>query len=413
MQCAASSRGTIWEEFMSRVFVVDPQLRPLHPCTPARARLLLKQQKAAVLRRFPFTLILRTVSPQAPVSPFRLKLDPGSRTTGVAVVNDATGEVVWVAELVHRGEQVREMLTQRRAARRSRRARHTRYRQPRFANRRDNVLTWVERLRKWCPITALSMELVKFDTQLLQQSGLAGDAYLFGTLAGFELREYVLTKWNHTCAYCGARDVPLELDHVVPKSRGGSHRESNRVPACHAYNLRKGQQPVEVFLSLRWALYEQLQATGLPVEIGSGGRTKWNRTMRGLPKAHWIDASAVGSSTPAVLHVERVMPWRITATGRQRGQMCLMDAYGFPRTRAKSSSCVQGFRTGDMVRAVVTKGKQTGVYSGRVAVRTSGFFNITTKKGAVQGVAARYCTPIQRADGYSYQRGGRCFLPNS
>lgn len=427
---------------MSRVFVVDTKLRPLHPCTPARARLLLKQQKAAVLRRFPFTLVLRTIPPEESVYPLRLKLDPGSKTTGLAVVNDATGEVVWAAELTHRGEQVRQALSQRRAARRSRRARHTRYRQARFANRhrpkgwlppslrsrRDNVLTWVARLRKWCPVNLLSLELVKFDAQLLQQPDLAAEDYQFGTLAGCELRGYVLTKWNNVCAYCGAAGVPLELDHVVPRSRGGSNRESNRVPACHGCNQKKGNRPLEEFLqdrpallqriqvhlktpladaaalnSLRWALYEQLQASGLPVEAGSGGRTKWNRTRLGMPKAHWIDAAAVGASTPAVLHVERVIPLLITATGRQRRQMVLIDEHGFPRSRAKASSYVHGFRTGDIARAVVTVGKQVGNYSGRVAVRASGFFNITTKRGTIQGVAARYCTSIQRADGYSYK----------
>ena len=91
---------------MSRVLVLDQQRRPLMPCTPARARLLLKQNKAAVWRRYPFTLILRVARLDAIVQPLRLKIDPGSRTSGLAVTNDATGEVVWAAELTHRGEQV-------------------------------------------------------------------------------------------------------------------------------------------------------------------------------------------------------------------------------------------------------------------------------------------------------------------
>ena len=90
---------------MSRMLVLDQQRRPLMPCTPARARLLLKQHKAAVWRRYPFTLILRVARPDAITQPLRLKIDPGSRTSGLAVTNDATGEVVWAAELSHRGEQ--------------------------------------------------------------------------------------------------------------------------------------------------------------------------------------------------------------------------------------------------------------------------------------------------------------------
>jgi 5-methylcytosine-specific restriction endonuclease McrA len=435
---------------MSRVFVVDAQRRPLHPCTPARARLLLKQRKAAVLRRFPFVLILQETKPETLCQELRVKIDPGSKTTGLAVVNETSGEVLWAAELTHRGQEVREALAKRRRARRARRARQTRYRQPRFANRRrskgwlppslrsrhDNVLSWVARLRRWCPIGVLSLELVTFDTALMQDASLQGKDYQTGTLAGCELRQYVLVKWKHTCAYCGMGGVPLELDHVVPRSRGGSDRESNRVPACHRCNQQKGNQSIREFLhdrpavleriqahletplshvaasnTLRWALYEGLQAMGLSVETGSGGRTKWNRVSRGLPKTHWLDAAAVGASTPSVLYVRWVVPWLITAKGRQRRQMVLMDKRGFPRTRAKGRSCVQGFRTGDIVRARVASGTRSGSYLGRVAVRASGSFNIATSRGTVQGVSARYCTSLQHTDGYNYQRGARCFLP--
>ncbi len=122
---------------MSRILVVDTQRRPLHPCTPARARLLLKQGKAAVLRRYPFILILKVAHAEAENAPLRLKIDPGSKTTGLAVVNDSSGDVIWATELTHRGEAVHKALVKRRAARRSRRSRHTRYRKPRFANRRS------------------------------------------------------------------------------------------------------------------------------------------------------------------------------------------------------------------------------------------------------------------------------------
>jgi 5-methylcytosine-specific restriction endonuclease McrA len=297
------------------------------------------------------------------------------------------------------------------------------------------MLTWIARLRKWCPLGALSLELVKFDTALMQQDTLQGEDYQRWTLAGFELRQYVLLKWKHMCAYCGVSGVPLELDHVVPRSRGGSHRESNLVAVCHACNQQKGNRAIEEFLqdkpevlqrirmqlktplsdaaamnTLRWALFERLRATGLQVEVGSGGRTKWNRVSRALPKTHWLDAAVVGASTPAVLHLGRVVPWLITAKRRQRRQMVLMDKHGFPRTSAKQSSCVQGFRTGDIVRADVLTGKKIGSHSGRVAVRASGFFNITTSTATIQGVAARSCIPLHHADGYSYQKGERCLL---
>ena len=119
---------------MSHVFVVDAQRRPLSPTTPARARLFLKTGRAAILRRFPLVLILREARPEAVVEPLRIKIDPGAKTTGIAVVSDQRGEVVWAAEVTHRSEQIREALTKRRAVRRSRRQRQTRYRKPRWQN---------------------------------------------------------------------------------------------------------------------------------------------------------------------------------------------------------------------------------------------------------------------------------------
>ena len=429
---------------MSKVFVLDTNHQPLDPVHPGRARLLLKSGKAAVYRRFPFTLILKRTVAHATLHPLRLKIDPGSQTTGLALVNDASGEVVWAAELSHRGQQIKQRLDQRRAARRSRRHRKTRYRPARFNNRSprtgtlppslqsriSNVLTWVRRLSRLCPVAALSQELVRFDTQVLEQPEIEGVQYQHGELSGYEVREYVLFKWKHQCACCDGRDVPLELDHIHPRSKGGTDRVSNLTLACHSCNQRKGEQDLRAFLreeperlarllaqvktplrdaaavtTIRWALYERLCALGLPVECGSGGGTKFNRITRGLPKAHWLDAACVGKSTPQVLEVRDIVPWNITATGHGSRQMCRMDRFGFPRTGAKQHKRVAGLQTGDLVRAVVPSGTKRGTYVGKVAVRSSGCFNITTSQGIVQGIAHRYCQLIARSDGYRYYLG--------
>ncbi len=426
---------------MSRVLVVDANRRPLMPCTPARARMLLKQSKAAVLRRFPFVIVLKDARPEARATRLRLKIDPGAKTTGLAVVNDAAGEVAWAAEIAHRGEQVHQALLKRAGARRGRRFHHTRYRQARWRNRRrpqgwlppsllsrlHNVLTWVARLSRWCPLGAISYELVRFDMQLLHNPQIESLDYQHGTLFGLELRHYLLAKWEHRCAYCHITGVSLEIDHVQPRSKGGSDRVNNLVIACHACNQVKGDQSIETFLAdrpqtlariqaqrtaplrdaaavntTRWAIYERLKALGLPVETGSGGLTKWNRTKLGLPKEHWIDAAMVGRSTPDTVSVEKVRPWLIEAKGRQTRQMVTMDGHGFPRGKPKGPSCVRGFKTGDLVRAVVTKGKKIGTYLGRVAIKTDGYFKITGSFGMIEGIHARYCTPLHRKDGYAY-----------
>ncbi|TMC99965.1 MAG: HNH endonuclease, partial [Chloroflexi bacterium] len=339
---------------MSQVFVLDTTKRALNPVHPGRARLLLKQGQAAVYRRYPFTIILKRAVEQPSLEALRVKVDPGSQTTGLAVVNDASGEVVWAAELRHRGKQIKRDLQSRRALRRSRRQRKTRYRQPRFDNRRKkqgtlppslesrvcNVVTWVRRLRRLCPIAAISQELVRFDTQALENPAIEGVEYQQGQLSGYEVREYLLLKWNHRCAYCDASSVPLELDHVHPRAKHGSNRVSNLVAACTPCNRRKGNQEIGVFLAddperlarilaqvktplmdaaavsaTRWALHDRLVRLGLPVECGSGGRTKYNRVRRGLPKSHWLDAACVGVSTPEHLDVHGVVPLHIRATG--------------------------------------------------------------------------------------------------
>jgi 5-methylcytosine-specific restriction endonuclease McrA len=430
---------------MSYVFVVDSEQRPLSPVHPGRARVLLKAGKAAVYRRYPFTLMLKHTVEQPTPDPLRLKIDPGARTTGLALVNDATGQVMWAAELTHRGEAITQSLTKRRGVRRGRRARQTRYRAPRFANRQrpagwlppsllsrlEHILTWVKRLRKIASITALTQELVRFDLQKLEQPELAGGEYQHGTLFGFEVREYVLEKWERTCAYCGAQGVPLQVEHIVPRARGGTNRVSNLTLACEPCNQRKGTQTLSAFLtdqperlsrvlaqakaplkgaaavnSTRWELWRRLQATGLPVETGSGGRTKYNRTMQGLPKLHWCDAACVGASTPQHLTTEQIVPLLITATGRGRRKMCNTNDLGFPVSHRKRRKRYFGYQTGDLVRAVVPAHlKSQGTHVGRVAVKAAGTFTITTRHGKVTDVPHRYCRPLHRSDGYTYQTG--------
>ena len=436
---------------MSNVFVLDTNHKPLNPVHPGSARRLLTQGKAAVFKRYPFTIILKNAVDAPTLEPLRVKLDPGSKTTGIAIANNATGDVVFAAELTHRGQAIKKALDQRRGVRRGRRNRLTRYRQPRFQNRRrpqgwlapslasrvSNVVTWVQRLMRLCPITAISQELVRFDLQQMENPEIGGVEYQQGTLAGYEVREYLLEKWERRCAYCGTKDVPLQIEHICCRAKGGSDRISNLTLACDACNRQKGTRDLAVFLAkkpetlmkiqaqvkaplkdaaavnaTRWALYEHLQTLGLPVECGSGGRTRFNRSTRGLEKTHWLDAACVGASTPERLRIQGIVPLRITAQGHGCRQMCLMGNLGFPRTGPKGPKKVKGFQTGDMVRAVVTKGSKIGIYTGRVAIRANGSFNITTKHQTVQGISHRFCTLLHRCDGYGYQKGAAQFSPH-
>ncbi|MBN6740744.1 RRXRR domain-containing protein [Acidithiobacillus sp. MC6.1] len=461
------------------VLVLDKNRQPLMPCHPARARELLRKGKAAVFRRYPFTLILKEREGGA-TQPTTLKADPGSKTTGLALVAECAKRgsvVVWAAELVHRGYAISLSLKKRHDQRHSRRNRKTRYRAPRFdhrtrpagwlppsiAHRVLTTLTWFRRTLRWVPVTRLSFERVKFDMQAMQNPEISGVEYQQGELFGYEVREYLLEKWGRQCTYCDAENVPLEIDHIHPRSLGGSDRVSNLAIACHDCNQEKDSQPLNIFLATgvapckgsgrqkrflthaaayagndtkkmtarkKWEedrmarvsaqaksplkdaaavnatrnrIFEALSGIGLPVETGSGGRTKFNRTKQQYPKAHWIDAACVGESGTKVHLIPDTQVLQITANGHGSRRMCNVTKYGFPRGMAKSHQKIYfGFQTGDMVRAVVPKGKRAGVHVGRVACRKSGSFDITTKAGKQEGISYRYCQPIHRQDGYSY-----------
>jgi hypothetical protein len=142
-------------------------------------------------------------------------------------------------------------------------------------------------------------------------------------------------------------------------------------------------------------------ATGLPVETGSGGLTKFNRSQQNLEKSHWLDAACVGTSTP-ILNIKGVKPLLITANGHGTRQSCRTDKFGFPICHCSRTKFHFGFQTGDVVKAVVTSGKKIGKYVGRIATRATGSFNISTKDGLVQGINQKYCTHIHKKDGYSY-----------
>jgi 5-methylcytosine-specific restriction endonuclease McrA len=224
-----------------------------------------------------------------------------------------------------------------------------------LASRSSHTPTWVERVRRWCAVGAISLELVKFDTQLLQNAEIRGVEYQQGQLMGDEIREYLLEKWGRQCAYCNATNVPLQIEHIVPKVRDGSQRVSTLTIACQPCHDAKGTRTAAEFghphiqaqarqplrdaaevTATRWALSRRLVATGLPLKTGAGGRTKWHRTTRELPKTHWLDAVCVGASTPERLAVRGIVPLLITAMGRHRRQMGRPNAAGFPGQEGES-----------------------------------------------------------------------------
>lgn len=400
---------------------------------------MLKAGEAAVFRRYPFTIILKRPPSDIVVQPLRFKVDLGSKTTGIALVNEK-GLVVFGAELTHRGRSIKASLDSRRSLRRNRRSRKTRYRQARFLNRTKpkgwlapslqhrvlTIHTWFNRFRRLAPIESISQELVRFDTQKIQEPEISGVEYQQGELAGYEVREYLLEKWNRTCAYCAAQDAPLQVEHIQPRAKGGSDRISNLTLACEPCNAKKGTQDIKTFLAkdperlkkilaqakrplkdaaavnaTRWALFQMFKGSGLPVEVGTGGRTKFNRTKQGLSKAHWIDAACAGESGANIAIPKGATPLLVRATGHGSRQMCQTDKYGFPKAHRTGIKKHFGFETGDIVRATIPDGKYQGVHVGRVVVRARPAFIVQTDARAIE-THVRHITAVQRSDGYAY-----------
>ena len=439
------------------VFVLDQRQRPLMPCSQKRARKLLEAGRARVHRLLPFAIRLtdRTLADSA-VQPMRLSLDPGSKTTGLALcrvespVDADTGEITapvmhiaFLMELVHRGQAIKDALHSRAVMRCPRRGRNLRYRAPRFLNRGGDktgwiapslmhrvltTKTWVKRISKLAPVTHLAQELVKFDMQLMQAQSEGGDIsgveYQQGTLTGYSVREYLLEKFSRTCMYCDAQQVALQVEHITPKAKGGSSRVSNLGLSCGPCNTKKAARDVREFVkdperlarilarakaplkdaaavnATRWVLFNTLKATGMPVASGTGAQTKFNRTRLGIAKGHALDAACVGDVGDVRRPAQPVL--QVKCSGRGSHCRTRLNAFGFPRGYLMREKSIQGFRTGDMVVATVTTGKKVGVHKGRVAIRKTGSFNIQTGTDVIQGIGHKHCRITQRGDGYGY-----------
>jgi 5-methylcytosine-specific restriction endonuclease McrA len=329
-----------------KVFVLSQSGKPLMPTTPRRARVWLSAKRARVVRREPFTIQLRfeTTTYTQPVT---VGVDTGSKSVGIAATTN--GEVVLQAEVQLR-DDITEKMTQRRMYRRHRRSRKTRYRPPRCDNRRrmrgwlppsvrskaEATVKAVRFLASFLPGGPVHVEVGSFDTQKMQDPEITGEEYQQGELHGYLLREYLLNKWQRKCAYCSVTNVPLEIEHILPRSRGGSNRASNLALACHACNQRKGQQTAaefgfpQVHASARVPLRDAAQVSALKtrvlhdlqvlfgesqVSITYGYETNYKRIqVLNLSKSHANDAVAIACEMGEVVkplesvHLIRCLP---------------------------------------------------------------------------------------------------------
>ena len=402
----------------------------------AEARILIRKKLAVIHKIYPFTIRLRDNSCGSDDKTYTVKIDPGSKTTGIAIV-DNKDSVVMLAEIEHRGHLIKRNLGKRRAVRNSRRQRKTRYRAARFLNRTrpqgwlapsirsraNNVINFIKKYKKLININKVMIENVSFDVaQMSFNTKLWGNAYQQGPLYQNKLRSFIFNRSNNKCVYCGAKAT--EIDHIIPRAKGGTNSTYNLVASCRACNQMKSNLTLKAFGKMMNKDYSRLEPKKLPKDAAivqssrnymvreitklvsdttthDAWMTQYNRDQLGLPKQHYYDALSVGE-VPNKFNFLTDKILLISAKGRGSRQMCRMDKYGFPRTSAKVSKSVRGFQTGDIVRAIVTEGLKKRTYLGRVAVRSSGYFDIQTKTQVIEGIGYKYCRIIQRGDGYLY-----------
>ena len=417
------------------VLVIDKHKKPCNTISNAYARRLLFKKQAVIHKRFPFTIRLKNDKAVLKDKAYTVKLDPGSRHTGIAIT-DNEDSVVMLAEIEHRGNVVKRNMDSRRAVRRHRRNRNTRYRPARFLNRTkpkgwlapsvksraDNVINFIKKYKKLLNIDKVMIEHVSFDVaQMTSDTNLVGTDYQQGPLYQQKLRSFIFNRSGGKCVYCGA--MATEIDHIIPRANGGTDSTYNLVASCRACNQMKSNLTLKAFGKIAGKNFSKLEPKKLPRDAAivqyarnymvreitklvadtttyAAWMTKYNRDELGLPKEHYYDALSVGNVANYKFLVDKIL--QISAKGRGVRQMCRVDKYGFPRTSAKASKIVEGFQTGDMVKAIIPKGLKKGVYLGKVAIRSTGRFDIQTKTKTIEGIGHKYCHIVQRGDGYSY-----------
>ena len=186
-----------------------------------------------------------------------LGIDAGYAHIGYSAITEKKELISGEVEL---RKDISKKLTERKMYRRTRRSRRW-HREPRFDNRKreddwlapsikhklNSHLKLIGKIKEILPITKTIIEVASFDTQKMQNPEISGVEYQQGELQGYEVREYLLEKWGRKCAYCGKTGVPLEVEHITPRSKGGSNKISNLTISCHECNQKKGNKTAEEF----------------------------------------------------------------------------------------------------------------------------------------------------------------------
>ena len=386
-----------------KVFVLNMRGQPLMPCSPPKARKLLRAGKAVPVRRTPFVIQL-TVPTGETKQPITLGVDAGYKHVGLSAT---TAKEELLASEVELRQDVTGLLSNRLALRRARRNRKTRCRAPRFDNRvrskhkgwlapsvENRIQAHISRIEAVCrvlPITKIVIETASFDIQKIKNPEIEGEGYQQGEQLGFwNVREYVLFRDGHVCQACKGRskDLILNVHHIESRKTGGD-APGNLITlceACHkAYHAGKLKQfsprhgasfRAETFMGImRWTVLNRLRERHpeLPVTNTYGYLTKHKRIVAGLPKTHCADAFCIAGVLDAKRRGEYLFQKQTRRHNRQIHKLTILK--GGVRKRHQAPYLVHGFRLFDKV---LCKG-EVGFIFGR---RSSGAFDVRHLDGA-------------------------------
>lgn len=415
------------------VYVLNSNGEPLMPCKEAKARKLLKTNRARVVKKEPFTIQL-LFECENKTQDIALGIDAGSKHIGLSATTEK--KELYCADIELRNDIV-DLLSTRRQNRRARRSRKTRYRKARFDNRKKENgciapsvrqkiqchLDVVGNVCKILPITKIIVETASFDIQKIKNPEIHGEEYQKGEQLDFwNIREYVLFRDSHTCQCCKgkSKDKILNVHHIESRKTGGD-APNNLITLCETchndYHKGKISLPKTIkrgmsfrdaaFMGImRWAFYAELKKTYPNATMTYGYITKNTRISNNLPKTHYIDARCISGNPLAKSLGYYYYQKKVRRHNRQIYKMGILK--GGNRKRNQAEYLVKGFRLFDKVSY---DGKPYFIF-GR---RSNGFFDIRNlsgekvNKGSVSckklkflETAKGYLTEVRKQNGVEY-----------
>lgn len=370
--------------------VLDQHGKPLMPTTRlGKVYRLLKTQKAHIVSYEPFAIRLDYEPDTHIIQPMTLGVDSGAIHSGYSVANEQ--REFYSSEVIAR-DNISYRISDRRMYRQNRRYRKTRYRKPRFNNRKNKKKGWlppsleqkvavqlneIDHLHRHFPIETIIVEVAEFNIQKIKNPDISGKDYQQGTLQGYNIRNYLLEKHGRKCFYCDKEVSAFEVEHMIPKAKGGSNRIDNLTLSCHSCNQKKGTLTAEEFIkqtlpaekvakklkqlskekrlfkymahmnATRWTLYDAINDKYPNVKMTYGYITKYNRIQAGLPKAHHIDAKCITGFAQVPSFDTTVVKMKMRRHNRQLHRATFSK--GHVRKAASLPTVMFGFRLYDIV----------------------------------------------------------------